>query len=424
MRILIIATGSRGDVQPYMALGKGLKTAGHVVRFVTHSDFRGLVSPHGLDFWPIAGDVQDIVHTEDMQTRIEGGNFLLLMAQMAKEAQRGALHMARASLSAAQGMDLVLAGMGGVYIGLAVAEKLNLPLLQAYVVPFTATREYASVLIPTMPKWLGKSLNRLTHHLLRQTLWQGFRSADTLARHKVLGLPAASFWGPYNSHATEGMPILYGFSPAVVPAARDWGEAVHVTGYWFLEEAEAWSPPRDLTEFLEAGPSPVYIGFGSMSTHEPERTTRLVLDALGQLGQRAIMLSGWGGLRQTDLPRSVYMGEAIPHAWLFPRVATVVHHGGAGTTAAGLRAGVPSVILPHFGDQPFWGQRIVALGAGPKPILWKRLTAERLATAIRRATTDTRMQQQAKALGERIRSEDGIGRAAEIIRQVEQSRGA
>ena len=418
MRIAIIAPGSRGDVQPYIALGKGLKNAGNIVRFVTHQNFEALVTSHGLEFWPVESDVQDIVQTKEMRERIEKGNFLFLMAQMAKEAQRGALRFAEGGLAASQGMDIVLAGMGGVYIGLALAEKLKLPLLQAYCVPFTPTQDFASVLVSNLPAWLGGSLNRISHHLTRQLMWQGFRSADKLARQKVLGLPAASFWGPYNSDRTRGLPILYGFSPSVIPAPSDWEDGVHVTGYWFLDSADDWAPPSTLMDFLEAGPAPVYIGFGSMSNRKPEETADLVIEALRRSNQRAILLSGWGGLRRTDLPDSVFMIDSIPHSWLFPRLAAVVHHGGAGTTAAGLRAGVPSVIVPFFGDQPFWGQRIAELGVGPEPIPRQKLSVERLAQAIQKAVTDKEMRQRAARLGSKIQAEDGIARAVEIIQQI------
>jgi sterol 3beta-glucosyltransferase len=419
MKIAIIAPGSRGDVQPYIALGRGLKNAGHIVRFVTHSNFKALVTAYGLEFWSVEANVQEIVQNADMRERIEKGNFLLLMAQMAKEAQRGALRLAEGSLSACHGMDLVLAGMGGVYIGLALAEKLDLPLLQAYLVPFTPTQDFASVLVSHPPAWFGGSLNRLSHHLTRQVMWQGFRSADTLARRKTLGLPAAPFWGPYNSEHTHGLPILYGFSPAVIPPPPDWNDDIHVTGYWFLDEAQDWTPPTALTDFLESGPSPVFIGFGSMSNRNPQEATDLVVKALKRIDQRAILLSGWGGLQKTELPDSIFMIDSIPHAWLFPRLAAVVHHGGAGTTAAGLRAGVPSVIVPFFGDQPFWGRRVAELGVGPAPIPRKKLTAERLARAIQAAVTDEEMRQRAARLGAQIRAEDGIAGAVAVVQHIE-----
>jgi UDP:flavonoid glycosyltransferase YjiC (YdhE family) len=414
MRIVIIAPGSRGDVQPYIALGTGLKNAGHVIRFVSHQNFESLVKSYGLEFWSVDSDVKGIVENNEMRGRIEKGNFLFLMAQMAKEAQREAIFFAEVGLAAARGMDIVLAGMGGLYIGLAIAEKLSLPLIQAYVVPFTPTQDFSSILAPKLPA----PLNRLSHHLTRQLMWQGFRKADSLARKKVLGIPPAPLSGPYNSKAIKGMPILYGFSPSLIPNPSDWNISTHITGFWFVEEADDWQPPSALLDFLQAGSPPIYVGFGSMSNRDPEQTTDLIIRALNQINQRAVLLSGWGGLQKADVPDSIFMIDSIPHSWLFSRVSAVVHHGGASTTAAGLKAGIPSVIIPFFGDQPFWGQRIADLGVGPKPIPRQKLTTERLAMAIKDAVINEGMRQRASRLGEQIQAEDGIAVSVEVIRTL------
>jgi len=414
MRIAIIAPGSRGDVQPYIALGKGLQNAGHSVRFVSHSNFELLVTSYNLEFWSFGNDVKDAVESHEMRELTEKGNFLLLMARMAKEAQREALRFATGGLAAAQGMDIILTGMGGLYIGTAIAEKLDIPLVQAYVVPFTPTQELSSVLTPKLPTLL----NRFSHQLTRQLMWQGFRSADSIARKQVLGIPAAPLFGPYDSKSVYDMPILYGFSPSVIPAPSDWNSNIHITGYWFAGEADDWQPPSALLDFLQSGSPPVYIGFGSMSNRNPEQTADLIIQALSQAKQRAVLLSGWGGLQKTDLPESIFMIDSIPHSWLFPRVSAVVHHGGASTTAAGLKAGVPSVVVPFFGDQPFWGQRVADLGVGTKPIPRKKLTAERLANAIQEVVTNEDMRQRAAQLGKQIQTENGIKSAVEIINQL------
>ncbi len=415
MRIVIIAPGSRGDVQPYIALGKGLQNAGHYIRLVSHSNFESLVKSYGLEFWSFGNDVRDAVENSEMRELTEKGNFLLLMAKMAKEAQREALRFAEGGLMAAQGMDIVLSGMGGLYIGIAIAEKLDIPLVQAYVVPFTPTQELSSVLTPKLPTLL----NRFSHQLTRQLMWQGFRSADTIARKKVLNIPAAPLLGPYNSKTMHNMPILYGFSPSVIPAPSDWDDNIHITGYWFVDELDDWQPPAALLDFLQSGSPPVYIGFGSMSNRNPEQITDLVIQALALTNQRAILLSGWGGLQKANIPDSIFMIDAIPHSWLFPRVSAVIHHGGASTTAAGLNAGVPSVIIPFFGDQPFWGQRVADLGVGSKPIPRKKLTAERLANAIREVVTNEDMRQRAIKLGKQIQTENGIKSAVEIFDKLE-----
>ncbi len=415
MRIVIIAPGSRGDVQPYIALGKGLQNAGHYIRLVSHSNFESLVTSYGLEFWSFGNDVKDAVENSEMRELTEKGNFLLLMAKMAQEAKREALRFAEGGLAAAQGMDIVLAGIGGLFIGTAIAEKLDIPLVQAYVFPFTPTQEFPSVLTPKIPN----VLNRFSHQLARQLMWQGFRSSDSIARKQVLNLPAAPFLGPFGSKSTRNMPILYGFSPSVIPSPSDWNGNTHITGYWFVEEAENWQPPTALLDFLQSGSPPVYIGFGSMSSRNPEQTADLIIQALARTNQRAILLSGWGGLQKANTPDSIFMIDSVPHSWLFPRVSAVIHHGGASTAAAGLRAGVPSVVIPFFGDQPFWGQRIADLGVGTKPIPRKRLTVERLANGIQEAVTNEQMRQRAADLGKQIQAEDGIKSAVEIISQLE-----
>jgi sterol 3beta-glucosyltransferase len=253
--------------------------------------------------------------------------------------------------------------------------------------------------------------------LTRQMMWQMFRKADNLVRVQVLQMARASFWGPFATLQRQTKSVLYGYSPQVIPPPADWSDFVHVTGYWFLEPPAEWEPPNDLVNFLQAGSPPVYIGFGSMPSSKPEETADLVLQALARVGQRAVLSSGWGGLKKENLTDNAIMIGSIPHSWLFPKMAAVVHHGGAGTTAAGLSAGIPSIVIPFFGDQPFWGQRVYELGVGPKPIPRQRLTVEGLVEAIRSAVFNPTINKNAARLGDRIRAEDGVARAVAIIEQ-------
>jgi sterol 3beta-glucosyltransferase len=415
MKISIIAPGSRGDVQPYVALGNGLKKAGNSVRLVTNLNYETLVKSYQLEFWPVESNMQEIIENERMREVLEKGNLFTSMAQMGKVMKRGAIHLTERSMAASQGMDMILAGIGGLFIGLSVSEKLHIPLLQVFNVPFTPTRAFPGVFLPMLPNLFGGSLNRLSHHITRQIVWQTFRPADKLVRQKTLGLSRESFWGPFKTNYFKRSPIIYGFSPLVIPRPSDWDSNVFITGYWFLEPPGDWNPPSELMEFLRSGPTPIYIGFGSMSNRNPEETTNLILQTLQCTKQRAILFSGWGGLRKSDLPGSVFLVDSIPHSWLLPRVAAVVHHGGAGTTAAGLAAGVPSIIIPFHGDQPFWAQKIVELGVGPKPIPRKQLSAELLAQAIEAAVNDKEMRRRAEELGAKIRAENGIERAVDVI---------
>jgi len=417
-QITLIALGTRGDVQPYIALGKGLKAAGYIVRLLTSPNFEGLVTSQGLDFWPARGNPQEIAESKEMRELLEKGNFLAITALTAKAARTAAIQWGEDGLAACEGSDLIIAGLGGLFVGIALAEKFNIPFLQAYLVPFTPTKAFPSVLLPQSLSRLGGVFNRFSHSLTQQLMWQGFRSADSAMRQQVLGLPANPFFGPYKTKSLRQQPILYGFSPSVIPKPADWAENMHITGYWFLDSESDWTPPDDLTAFLQAGSPPIYIGFGSMVSRKPEETADLVLQAVVKSGQRAILLSGWGGLSKAHLPDSVLMVDSIPHSWLFQHVSAVVHHGGAGTTAAALRSGMPSMIIPFFGDQPFWGRHIAKLGVGAEPIPRKQLTADRLAQSLQSLVSDQTMRQRAAQLGSKIRSEDGVARAVEIIQAI------
>ena len=414
MNISIVASGTRGDVQPYVALAAGLKAAGYTVRVLTSDDFESLVIDAGLEFRSMGSSVEVMLQSEDWRKTTEGGNFIKILSRMMAEAKHRAHDQALTMPALLAGTDLLIAGMGGLGGAFSIAEKLNIPVVQAYVFPITPTSAFPGPLTPALP--VGGPFNRLSFIAMRQMLWQTIRIADVTIR-KALGLSRASFFGPFGSFQRKRVPLLYGYSQYVLPRPNDWDDLKHVTGYWFLDPPDNWTPPTDLVAFLQAGPAPVYIGFGSMGNRNPEKTTKLALRALELSGQRGVLASGWSGMSQTNLPHTVYMLKSIPHSWLFPQMAAVVHHGGAGTTAAGLRAGVPSIITPFFGDQPFWGQRVAKLGVGPTPIPKKRLTAEKLAEAITQAVTDNAMRQRAAELGEKIRTENGITQAAAFIQQ-------
>jgi sterol 3beta-glucosyltransferase len=268
--------------------------------------------------------------------------------------------------------------------------------------------------VPHLP--FGRRLNRLSFHVTRQLLWQSTKTSDVVTRARW-GLPKGAFWGPFRWLAAQKVPVLYGYSQYVLPAPKDWDATHQVTGYWFLDAPDTWNPPADLVKFLEAGPPPIYIGFGSMGSRNPQEAGHLAIEALERSGQRGVVASGWGGLTPATVPESVYLVSEVPHQWLFERMSAVVHHGGAGTTGAGLRAGIPSIIIPFMGDQPFWGKRIADLGVGPTPIPRKKLTSHALAEAITQAVSLPAMRQRAYALGQQIRAENGVAKAVALIEQ-------
>jgi len=421
MRITVLAIGSRGDVQPLLALAVGLQQTGrHKVRFIAPDDFGALVREHGLDFSPLGMNARQLLGTGDLGAGMESGrNVLLWVWQILRTMRPMFERLAENAWLACQGSEtIVFSTMGfGAY---HVAEKLGVPCYWAIPFPaLTRTRAFPSVAFPLLP--LGGAYNLWTHALAEQFMQQLTGRLINRWRRERFHLPAIplSKW-PYSQLHGQPLPMLYSFSPIVVPKPPDWGEHVHVTGYWFLDHAPDWQPPARLIDFLESGPPPVYVGFGSMAHRNPQQTTQLVREALKRSGQRGVFVMGWGGLASANLShRSADLCtlDSIPHAWLFPRMAAVIHHGGSGTTGAGLRAGVPSVLVPHIGDQPLWARRVTELGVGPRPIPRRQLTAERLAAAITSAVTDRDMQARAAALGERIRAEDGVGQAIGIIEQ-------
>jgi sterol 3beta-glucosyltransferase len=326
-----------------------------------------------------------------------------------------AIHQAMAdAYEAAQGTDALIITGPSYYFGVSVATKLKVPFIQAYAQPLHPTGAFSSALFP-LKNMSNPIFNYASHIIGGQMFWQLMRPILNAARRDFLQLPPIARIGDFIELTRRKLPVLYGYSQAVLPKPRNWGDFLHVTGYWFLDQP-GWQPPADLQAFLDAGSPPVYIGFGSMSDRNPERMTEIVLKALAMSKQRGILMTGWGGLSQADLPDHVFKLEAAPHDWLFPRMAAVVHHGGAGTTAAGLRSGKPSILIPFFGDQTFWGVRVAALGVGAM-LERKQLTSEMLAASMHAAVTNGEMQLKAAALGECIRAEDGIGAAAQVIEQ-------
>jgi sterol 3beta-glucosyltransferase len=309
--------------------------------------------------------------------------------------------------------DLIINQLPGGLYGYDLAEKFGSPMILAAVMPLTPTKHEPMLAFPGFLAPLP-GYNALTHKLAYQLIWQGFRPSVSRWRKETLGLSSAPMWGYSRLMEEATVPVLNGFSEHIVPRPADWGEHVHITGYWFPEDEE-WQPSDDLIEFIEAGPPPVFIGFGSMPLRDPQGTTANLLQALKLSGRRAILQMGWGGLAKQALPKNVFKLDYAPYGWLFPRMAAVVHHGGSGTTAFGLRAGVPSIIVPFLFDQFYWGNRIAALGVGPNPVPHKKLTAERLAEALTIAVSDKEMGRRAADLGEKIRAEDGLSAAVDVI---------
>ncbi len=413
MQITIFAAGSRGDIQPCVALGCGLQQAGYRVRLAAPQEFAAFVQAHGVEFWPLRGDVQQAMASDTGRQFLEtgGANPIRAMRAMRALITPVALQMAEDAAAACHDAGAILCLGVLAAFGATIAQVRELPLLLLEPTPLLPTRAFPA------PGWpiqrnLGGWLNRFSGAAMLRALWYWYAPGVNAfrARWGLPGASAASF-----AHTLRTTPLIAAYSPTLIPPPQDWPEQAHITGYLFLEERTAWQPPPDLLAFLEAGAPPVSIGFGSMAGREPAQLARLAIEALAASGQRGLLLTGWGGLHAEATPDTVYVLESAPHSWLFPRMAAVVHHGGAGTTAEGLRAGTPAVIVPFAFDQFFWGARIQALGVGPAPVPRKQLTADRLARAIHKAVTDPGIRQRADACGQAIRMEDGVGRAVAVV---------
>jgi len=321
--------------------------------------------------------------------------------------------VAGAVREACKGADAVVHSFLMTQAGHEAAHDFGVADISAQLFPvFSTTGEFPAPAFPDLP--LGRAYRRLTHAITTQTFRQGGSMLYGRVRRGAPHLPPLSGW-PFAAVPGERPPILYAFSPWVVPPPADWAHDVHITGYWFLDPPDGWQPPPGLLDFLDGGPPPVYIGFGSITARDGGRLMAVALEALALSRQRGVLGMGQHRLPDRDWPSNAYVIGSVPHCWLFPRMAAVVHHGGAGTTGAGLRAGVPNVIVPFTADQPFWGRQVFRLGAGPRPIPVRRLSAAKLAQAISTAVEDGAMRARAQALGECIRAEEGVVRAMEVI---------
>jgi sterol 3beta-glucosyltransferase len=412
MRIRVITVGSQGDVRPYVAFGGGLRTAGHDVRIVAHPGFEDLVRGNGLDFAPVAGDPRELEENRQVRALHDDSRKILLWWRTFNNVTAPLMwQQLRDCWEACRDADVIVVSILTYLLGYAIAEKIGVPLVRAFYFPVSPTRTYPADFVPAWLR-LGGRFNLATYSAQRQFLWQVVRPKLARACRDVLGHEGLPLFEPFGKLDQQRQLLLYCYSAAVAPPPPDWGNWIDVTGYWFLDRSADWQPSPALAAFLDTGPPPVYVGgFGRMTNLDTAELARTVARALAITGHRAVVLSGWGGLPPAELPREIFAVDWVPFDWLFPRVAAVVHHAGVGTTAIGLRAGVPTITIPFFLDNFVWSKRVFELGVGPRPIPRKRLEANALAAAIRVATTDSDMQRRAAELAARIRTEDGIARA-------------
>ncbi|XP_039162166.1 sterol 3-beta-glucosyltransferase UGT80A2 isoform X2 [Eucalyptus grandis] len=407
LQIVMLIVGTRGDVQPFVAIGKRLQEGGHRVRLATHMNFKEFVLTAGLEFYPLGGDPKVLagymvknkgflpsgpseIHIQ--RNQIKDIIFSLLPACREPDPETHVSFNANAIIANPP-----------AYGHTHVAEALNLPLHVVFTMPWTPTSEFPHPL-SRVKQPVGY---RLSYQIVDALIWLGIRDVINEFRKKKLGLrPITYLRGPYSS--PPDVPYAYIWSPHLVPKPKDWGPKIDVVGFCFLDLASSYQPPESLVKWLEEGEKPIYIGFGSLPVQEPEKMTEIIVKALEITCQRGIINKGWGGLGNSAEKKDfVYLLDNCPHDWLFLRCSAVVHHGGAGTTAAGLKAACPTTVVPFFGDQPFWGERVHARGVGPVPIPVDEFSLEKLVDAIR-FMLDPKVKQCAEELAKDMEHEDGV----------------
>ncbi|MGV0585561.1 glycosyltransferase [Mycobacteroides chelonae] len=408
--IVISAYGTRGDVAPLTGLGTRLRDSlsAHVVIAAQHP-YAQLVRASGLEFRPLPGDTETATRdSQHGQALVDGARMRPSGAALA-EMRAGLVGVGEAMASTAHDADLLLAeGPVGTLLGYHVAEALGIPSAGLALQPACPTAEFAPP--PLTTRSFGGYGNRLIWRLAQSGERIYTPLINDLRRH--LGLAPASLHR-YHGARANSWPIVHGYSRHVVTRPRDWRTHWHQTGYWWPAPDETWLPPTELDEFLKNGPAPVFLGFGSTATSRGPELSEIIATATHTAGVRAVVQRGWAGL--AGLSDDVLTIDDVPHSWLFPRMAAVVHHCGAGTAAAALRAGVPSVPVPGIMDQPFWAARLSQAGAATSALPRVSLRAEELSASITQAITESRYRQEAQRLSRLINDEDGIGSAVKII---------
>ncbi|KAI0117994.1 glycosyltransferase family 1 protein [Hypoxylon sp. NC0597] len=423
LNIVIQVVGSRGDVQPFVALGTELLRHGHRVRLATHNTFADFVRDSGLEFYPIGGDPAEL-----MAYMVKNpGLFPSMKSLRAGDIQKKRKMVSEMLVGCWDSCvkpdpvtmrpfvaEAIIANPPS-FAHIHCAQALGVPLHLMFTMPWTSTKAFPHPLINlnlTNSNIPVGHANRVSYLAVEWLTWQGLGDVVNAWRETLDLEPVPASEGPMLAETLQ-IPFTYCWSPSLIPKPLDWPSHIGVCGFFFRDPPVYESPP-EIESFLRSGPPPIYIGFGSIVIDNPIKLTAILLQAIKRTGVRAIISRGWsnlGGVEGNDDKNVLFIGEC-PHEWLFQHVAAVVHHGGAGTTACGLLNGRPTTIIPFFGDQPFWGAMVASAGAGPQPIPQKLLTSENLAEAINFCLTREALAA-AEALSDKMRNERGVNSAVD-----------
>lgn len=401
-----------------MALGLGLREAGCEVTIASHTTFKGLIEGRGFEFAPLSVDPRAVVES----LARSGGSPTGIMRGFKRVVEPALYKAAHEAMDATEDAEGILIS-SAAFLGYDVADARGLPAAGISLAPLIApTTYFPNALMPSKiglrgsPGPIGAFYNWSSHRAAGQLLWQPFRKAINRIRSE-LSLKPHPFLGPLQSSSATDRLQLYGWSNFLLPQPPDWGDDRRVCGYWFLAREENWEPPAELAEFLAKGPPPVCMGFGSSYIENAGHIAGVFADTLANMGQRGILLGGWGGLRGKSPRRNILEIEGAPYDWLLPKTRGFVHHGSTGATHAALRAGIPNVTVPAYGDQLLWGRLLHRSGVSPAPIHRRQLSAERLSRAVSKIIVDPKFSDNASLLGDKVRREDSVGTAVELILQ-------
>lgn len=421
MKIAITTVGTRGDLQPYIALGLGLQAAGHDVLLISAKNEEKFVRSYGLNFFALNVDIQELMEGGEVRGMSKGNNPLKFIVGHLRGSKKLKKLMAATQAGiwdGCQNADIIIFHPG-MPIGFFIAKQLGKISVMANPFPVIATKDYPSILFYTSPR-LGKIFNLVTHFIFEKLFWSLTKSAIKEFWEKTVKSKMDFTVSPIRQQINSGMPVLNGYSRHLFHPPKEWGKNIHTTGSWLLGNEPDFTPPAALINFIEKGTPAVYIGFGSMKDLDAfEAMFKIILKALEITKQRAVVAPGWSNMSYAGsipIPENVFLIGSVAHSWLFPQMSIVIHHGGAGTTATGLTAGKPTIIIPHNADQPAWGQRVYELGAGPEPIKKTKLTADKLAKAILFALKPA-IAANAEQLAQQLRKENGVSKAVSVINQ-------
>ncbi|CAM3463086.1 glycosyltransferase [Thalassospira profundimaris] len=431
MHVMLMTYGTRGDVQPFVALGHGLIQKGHRVTLAAPERFAGFITDHDLEFTPLTDamialmdDPQFARASDPKASTFQKLRSLLSIGKKARGLQNTLFDDIFRAID--QAKPDVIVFHPKAFGALPIGRHFGIPVVMAQLIPsFLPTGDYPHVGVPDLGlrgasgRWYNRVTGKLVYRVLNATLR---RQVCRWAARRQNGINAKSL-DIMKSCQSGTLRIIHAFSNAVISRPKDWPTNATVSGYWFLDGAAQTNPPDPaLQNFVESQKNLIYIGFGSMPGNDPTAMAEMIAEAVSQAGVSAIVATGWGGMDNINWPANILAVREVPHDWLFPKVDIVIHHGGAGTCAAALRAGRPSIIIPFFGDQPFWAKRLHRLGVAPRPIKPAKLDAAMLARQIKTVLETPSYRNNAERLASKIANEDGITNAiAEITRAAEQS---